>query len=120
MIENAKSPFQTEEQKRIHREFWKLNREKLDCETKMLNLRREMCDTFPFKVGDYVIFDSWRKRQGWIARMIMDKFFSYVIIHFNPPKKDGTPSRKEEMVMINLLRELDKVIISNPPQHEQD
>ena len=110
------SPFQTEEQKQMHLEFWKLNRVNVECCQKMHQLRKDFCKTLPFKVGDYVIFDSWMKRQGWITRMMMDEFFGHIHIYFNPQKKDGTSSKREELTSINILTEMDKVIISTPPE----
>ena len=68
------SPFKTEEQKEMLREFYRLNQIHLDCTSKMHQLRKDFCKTLPFKVGDYVIFDKWIKRQGWITRMFMNEF----------------------------------------------
>lgn len=114
-VEDSKTAFQTEVQKQMHREFWELSQVMVDSSSKMLNLRKKFCNTLPFKVGDYVIFDSWMKRQGWITRMIMNEFFDHIYIYFNPPKKDGTPSKREELTSINVFSELKKVVISNPP-----
>ena len=107
------SPFKTEEQKEMHREFYRLNQIHLDCTSKIFQLRKDFCKTLPFKVGDYVVFGRWMKRQGWITRMIMDEFFTSIIIYFNPPKKDGTPSKREESTSINIMSELDLIIIDN-------
>lgn len=105
------SPFKTEEQKEMLREFYRLNQIHLDCTSKMHQLRKDFCKTLPFKVGDYVIFDKWIKRQGWITRMFMNEFFSNIFIYFNPPKKDGTPSKREEVALINVMTELDLITI---------
>ena len=104
------SPFRTEEQKRMHREYWELNRVNVECCQKMHQLRKDFCNTLPFNVGDYVIFRG-KRRKGWITRMTMDEFFSTILIYFNPPKKDGTQSKKEELILIDILNELDSITI---------
>ncbi len=104
-------PSKTEEQKRLHPEYWRLNDIKKDCIDKMSAIRKDLCNTFPFKVGDYVIFGGWTKRQGWITRMSMDEFLHNIHIYFNPPKKDGTPSRREECYSVNIYSDLDQVEI---------